>query len=121
MNDICIIKELYMILYKFEKDFLNRNHISINEAMVLCFLKDKKSKKAGEIKEYVGLSNSRMSKVLSEMEEKKLIERKYDSADKRVMLFIIKREGISKMEEINNNPMNLRELINRVSNKCRNI
>ena len=64
MESICAIKDIYKALYQFEKTFAEVHDITINEAMLLCCLKDGETKSAGMICEYIGLSNSRVSKVI---------------------------------------------------------
>ena len=59
MEPICAIKDIYKILYQFEKNFSEVHAITINEAMLLCCLKDNEAKSAGMICDYIGLSNSR--------------------------------------------------------------
>ena len=47
MEPICAIKDIYKILYQFEKNFSEVHAITINEAMLLCCLKDNEAKSAG--------------------------------------------------------------------------
>ena len=68
MEPICAIKDIYKILYQFEKNFSEVHAITINEAMLLCCLKDNEAKSAGMICDYIGLSNSRVSKVITSVE-----------------------------------------------------
>ena len=56
MEPICAIKDIYKILYQFEKNFSEVHAITINEAMLLCCLKDNEAKSAGMICDYIGLS-----------------------------------------------------------------
>ena len=64
MERICVIKDIYKALYRFERDFADEHGITINEAMVLCALREGETRTAGALSEYVGLSNSRVSKVI---------------------------------------------------------
>ena len=75
MESICAIKDIYKALYQFEKTFAEVHDITINEAMLLCCLKDGETKSAGMICEYIGLSNSRVSKVITAVENKGYIRR----------------------------------------------
>ena len=75
MEPICAIKDIYKILYQFEKNFSEVHAITINEAMLLCCLKDNEAKSAGMICDYIGLSNSRVSKVITSVENKGFIRR----------------------------------------------
>lgn len=49
MEAICVIKDIYKTLYQFEKAFSEVHEITINEAMLLCCLKDNEAKSAGTI------------------------------------------------------------------------
>ena len=69
------------------------NGMTINEAMILCCLKDGEAKTAGALSEFVGLSNSRISKVINAVEGKQLIRRLINPNDKRQMLFSLTPEG----------------------------
>ena len=93
MEDICTIKDIYKTLYQFEKAFAECNGMTINEAMILCCLKDGEAKTAGALSEFVGLSNSRISKVINAVEGKQLICRLINPNDKRQMLFSLTPEG----------------------------
>lgn len=93
MEPICAIKDIYKALYQFEKSFAEANDITINEAMILCCLKDGEAKTAGALSEFVGLSNSRISKVINTVEDKHLIRRLINPNDKRQMLFSLTPEG----------------------------
>lgn len=70
MERICVIKDIYKALYRFERDFADEHGITINEAMVLCALRGGETRTAGALSEYVGLSNSRVSKVITAVENK---------------------------------------------------
>ena len=69
METICAIKDIYKTLYQFEKSFADKNDITINEAMILCCLKDNQAKSAGALRDFIGLSNSRVSKVITSVEK----------------------------------------------------
>lgn len=97
MEPICKIKDIYKTLYIFEKAFSDQHQITINEAMVLCCLKEGEAKTAGAICEFIGLSNSRVSKVITSVENKQLIHRFMNPADKRQMLFSLTEDGKNKV------------------------
>ena len=40
MESICNLKDIYKALYQFEREFHETHQITINEAMVLCCMKD---------------------------------------------------------------------------------
>lgn len=105
MDPICKLKDIYKALYNFEKDFATNNGITINEGMVLCCLKDGSSKSANEICEFLGLSNSRVSKVIFSVEKKGYIKREMGKIDKRQMIFSLTNEGDEKVKEMQGKPM----------------
>lgn len=100
MESICIIKDIYKTLYQFEKDFADMHDITINEAMLLCCLKDGDTKTAGMICEYIGLSNSRVSKVITSVENKGYIRRNINQNDKRQMCFSLTPDGTEKIQQM---------------------
>lgn len=100
MESICVIKEIYKTLYQFERAFAEVHDITINEAMLFCCLKNNESKSAGTISEYIGLSNSRGSKVITSVENKGYIKRIVNKEDKRQMFFSLTTKGKEKMGQM---------------------
>lgn len=93
MELICQIKDIYKSLYAFEKDFVSQFKMTINEAMLLCCMKDGLSRSACEIAEFIGLSNPRVSKIIMSVEEKGWIIREIGTEDKRKMIFSLSEDG----------------------------
>ena len=93
MELICQIKDVYKALYTFEKEFSEGFGMTINEAMLLCCMKDGKERPANEIAEFIGLSNSRVSKIITSVEEKGWIVRAMGAEDKRKMIFSLSKAG----------------------------
>ncbi|RHJ85311.1 MarR family winged helix-turn-helix transcriptional regulator [Parabacteroides sp. AM08-6] len=114
MEAICVIKDIYKILYQFEKAFAEVHEITINEAMLLCCLKDGESKSAGAISEYIGLSNSRVSKVITAVENKGFICRSINQNDKRQMFFFLTPYGKIKVKEMMNAEMRFEGLFGKL-------
>lgn len=100
MEPICALKDLYKTLYQFEKDFQETHALTINEAMLLCCLHQGDCKTAGGLSEYIGLSNSRVSKVITAVENKGFISRRISPEDKRQMLFTLTRAGKEKISRM---------------------
>lgn len=100
MESICELKDIYKSLYKFEKDFQTKYSLTINEAMVLCYLSDGLTRTAGDICEYIGLSPSRVSKIINSVEKLELIERSISNSDKRLMLFALTESGLEKITDM---------------------
>lgn len=114
MESICAIKDIYKVLYQFEKDFADLHQITINEAMLLCCLKDNISKSAGTICEFIGLSNSRVSKVITSVENKGFIERSISPEDKRQMLFSLTESGKEKISQMMETELSFDGLYNKL-------
>ena len=112
MEPICAIKDIYKILYQFEKNFSEVHAITINEAMLLCCLKDNEAKSAGMICDYIGLSNSRVSKVITSVENKGFIHREINMSDKRQMFFSLTPEGSAKIQQMMTAGIDLSTLFN---------
>lgn len=118
MDDICIIKEVYKLLYQFEKDFFEKHEMTINDAMVICCLKNGEEKSAGDICDFVGLSNSRVSKVLCTVEEMGFIQRRLGSKDKRQMFFSLTDTGKKKVESMKGQSLHFSEFLKQISKQC---
>lgn len=110
MEPICIIKEIYKTLYQFEKTFAEAHDITINEAMLLCCLKSGEARSAGSICKYIGLSNSRVSKVITAVENKGYIRRDINRDDKRQMFFSLTEAGMEKARTMMQSELRFGEL-----------
>ncbi|MCD8031713.1 MAG: winged helix DNA-binding protein [Bacteroides sp.] len=115
MEPICNLKDIYKALYQFEKEFMETHRITINEAMVLCCMKDGELKTAGAICEFVGLSNSRVSKVITSVESKGYIYRAISKEDKRQMLFSLTSQGEEKISRMQASDLHIQELYARLA------
>lgn len=116
MEPICKLKDIYKALYNFEKRFAEANGITINEGMLLCCLKDGKPRSANELCDFVGLSNSRVSRVITTVEDKGYIVREMGIADKRQMIFTLTESGKQKTKEMQVQGMDFSELTALISN-----
>lgn len=110
MEEICKLKYIYKSLYNFEKEFAETNGITINEGMILCCMKDGKPRSANELYEFVGLSSSRVSRVINTVEQKGFITREMGVTDKRQMIFSLTESGRQKIREMLKKKMDLSEL-----------
>ena len=99
MEAICGLKDVYKVLYQFERQFQVSHEMTINEAMLMCCLQDGDGKSAGALCEYIGLSPSRVSKIINSVEKMGYIERSISSEDKRQMLFSLTTSGWRKITE----------------------
>lgn len=111
MEPICRIKEIYKIMYQFEKMFSEHHGLTINEAMLLCCLKDGEARTAGALCDYVGLSGPRVSRVVTTVEAKGYVCRTIGSHDRRQMLFRLTDEGRDKIERMQRSCLGFDELL----------
>ena len=100
MEPICRIKEIYKTLYQFERIFSERHGLTINEAMLLCCLRDGRPRTAGTLCDFVGLSNPRVSKVITAVEGKGFLLRTISPHDRRQMLFSLSDGGYAKIRQM---------------------
>ncbi|MBP7865580.1 MAG: winged helix DNA-binding protein [Acidobacteria bacterium] len=96
---LCRMKDLFRRMYAFEAELQKEWGLSLNEAMALCTLSGG-TRNAGEVAAEVGLSESRMSRVLGSLESKGFIHRDVSHDDKRVMLFSLTPAGREKLDGI---------------------
>lgn len=115
VEEICRLKDVYKVLHLFEKEFAEKNGITINEGMILCCLKDGSSKAANELCDFVGLSNSRVSRIIHSAEKKELIQRRMGIADKRQMIFTLTETGKLKVQEMLAKEMDLSSLVRQIT------
>lgn len=115
MESILKLKDIYKALYDFERQYANMNDITINEAIILYALRDGKPLLAKEIYSAVGLSKSRMSRILSDIEKKGYVIRKVGTEDKRNMLFSMSYAGSEKLKEITSQKINFSRLVDKIS------
>lgn len=116
MESIIKLKDIYKALYSFEKQYAEANDITINEAIILSALQDNKPKAANELYDHVGLSKSRVSRILADIERKGFIVRKVGVKDKRHMLFTLSYAGNEKLKEILAQKINFSRLVEQITN-----
>ncbi|OJV87241.1 MAG: MarR family transcriptional regulator [Bacteroidia bacterium 44-10] len=100
MESICRLKDIYKVLYAYERQFAEEAGITINEGALLCCMKDGKPKSANELSDFIGLSGSRVSRIIHTMEEKGFILREIGISDKRQMIFTLTDAGRKKIKEM---------------------
>jgi DNA-binding MarR family transcriptional regulator len=110
MEAICALKDIYKALYQFEKDFQASHGMTINEAMLMCCLHEGDAKSAGALCEFIGLSASRVSKIINSVEKMGYIERSISAEDKRQMLFSLTASGWRKVTEMKKIELHIDEL-----------
>lgn len=98
MENICRLRRIFSVVYRLERAIKKRFGITANEIMVLCLLNAVKLS-AGELSKEMGISESRMSKIIDSLEREGYVEREIDKEDKRKMIFSITDKGRDKVKE----------------------
>lgn len=108
------LKNIHKAFYSLDKEFIEDNNVTLNEAFILYSLYDKKTSCASYLSNQIGLSNSRTSKILESLEVKKYIIRRIGKPDKRKMIFSLTNKGRERIKEIQARENKYTELIIRL-------
>lgn len=108
---ICRLRDINRAIAELEHQFSQRFELNINEAMLLCTLKEKGELSSGAVAEALGLTASNASKVIVSAEKKNLISRNLCKEDKRQMFFSLTAFGREKMETLRNEQIDLPEIL----------
>lgn len=112
MKTICALRDLFKAMNDFETAFEKVYKISLNEAMILCTLKESADKMtATNLSKRTDLSPSHTSKMLRILEEKKLIIRTLGSIDRRQMHFHLSSAGNERVNELELHKVEIPELL----------
>lgn len=101
----CRIRAVHQAIAEFERTLQQLHRVSLNEAMLLCSLAAKSPLSAGSIAQQLGLSHPNASKLIRSAEDKHLIARTLNQADRRGMLFELTEQGRCRLEQINAQPL----------------
>ena len=108
---ICHLRDINHAIAELERQFSQQFDMNINEAMLLCTLKEKGKLSSGAIAEALGLTASNASKVIASAEKKKLISRILCEKDKRQMFFSLSLIGKEKIETLRNEQIEIPEIL----------
>ena len=112
MNTICKMRDIYKALSVFETAFEEMYAISLNEAMVLCALREAgKEITSTAISERTEMAPSHTSKVIRAVEDKGLIRRSLGKVDKRQMYFSLTEAGKKRLDELDLNKVEVPEIL----------
>ena len=111
---ICRLRDINRAIAELERQFSQQFDLNINEAMLLCTLKEKGELSSGAIAEALGLSASNASKVIASSEKKNLISRVLCEKDKRQMFFSLTPIGKEKIETLRNEQIELSGILREV-------
>ena len=112
MNTICKMRDIYKALSIFETAFEEVYGISLNEAMVLCALREAgKEITSAAIAERTEMAPSHTSKVIRAVEDKGLIRRALGEVDKRQMYFSLTEAGKKRLNELDLDKVEIPEML----------
>lgn len=112
MNTICKMRDIYKALSVFETAFEEMYAISLNEAMVLCALREaRKEITSTAISERTEMAPSHTSKVIRAVEDKGLIRRALGEVDKRQMYFNLTEAGKKRLDELDLDKVEVPEIL----------
>lgn len=112
MKTICAMREVFRAMSSFETAFEKVYRITLNEAMILCILKDATERMtATNLSKSTDLSPSHTSKMLRILEKKGLIVRELGNEDRRQMYFHLSSTGKQRVSELEVDKVEMPELL----------
>jgi ferredoxin-thioredoxin reductase catalytic chain len=96
VRDLCSIKDVIREINELERELKAAYGLSVNEALCLCCVSSA-SRTPGECAVQMGLSASRVSRLLSALERKGLLERRAHPGDLRVTGLEVTEEGLDRL------------------------
>ncbi|MBO6025879.1 MAG: MarR family transcriptional regulator [Bacteroidales bacterium] len=111
---ICRLRDINRAIAELERQFSQRFDLNINEAMLLCTLKEKGELSSGAVAEALGLTASNASKVIVSAEKKNLISRGLCKEDKRQMFFSLTPIGREKIDTLREEQIDLPEILKEI-------
>ena len=112
MKTICAMRDVFKAMGNFETAFEKMYQITLNEAMILCALKEASEKvTATNLSKQTELSPSHTSKMLRILEEKGLIVRELGNEDRRQMYFHLSSTGKQRVSELEVDKVEMPELL----------
>ncbi|HMA69136.1 MAG TPA: MarR family transcriptional regulator [Candidatus Mcinerneyibacterium sp.] len=108
-ESLCLLKDIFKKIYKFESSLQKKFSLSINEILTLCTLSGKKMS-SSELAEDIGVSPSRMSRIIKKLEDKEFIERSLSKKDKRKMFFNLTLKGEKHLKKLKKSDISIPDL-----------
>ena len=101
ITDLCRIKKLLAQINRLERRLRSQFQVTLNESLCLCCL-SKYDFTAGDLAKELGLSNSRLSRVLNSLERKSLITRSFAEGDRRMIRLQLTKDGVAALALLKN-------------------
>ncbi len=99
MKQLCELKKMFHAIYLFEAALKKDFGLSINEALSLCSL-ESGPRNSNELARDLGISLSRISRVLGSLEQKGFVRREITAEDKRKVIFSLLPAGKKRLAEL---------------------
>ncbi len=109
MESLCTIKKVLSAIYDLEGTLKRQFHLTLNETLCMCSLENGEQS-PGNLAEDLGVSLSRMSRVLSSLERKGMVQRSISEVDKRKMLFTLTPEGEARLQAVKATELSIPEV-----------
>lgn len=98
-RDLCSIKEIVRAINELERELKRSHGLTLIESLCLCCISGL-SQTPGECARQIGLSPSRLSRILNSLEKKGLLERHPLPGDRRITGLSITEEGQVRLREL---------------------
>ncbi|GEM_PF-2498928 len=99
MEKVCYLKKIFKELYLFDYNLKKETNLSMNEAMVLCSINEKKTDLTCLSKELF-VSKPRMTKIIEKLVKKGLVKKIVSENDRREKYLVLTEKGYKKIREI---------------------
>lgn len=108
---LCKIRDVVRVIIDFEQELQAEFELNLNEAMLLCSLKNQDNLSSGEISQLLALKTSNTSKVIGSVEDKGFVKRTSGKEDKRQMYFSLTQKGMEKIKSIYNSSISIPNIV----------
>lgn len=98
-KDLCSIKEVVRTIHELEQELKRRYGLTLNEGLCLCCVSSV-SRSPGDCARQLGLSPSRVSRLLNALERKGLLERRSLPDDHRSTDLVVTSAGMRRLGEL---------------------
>ncbi len=98
-KDLCSIKDIVREIHRLESELKRKYGLTLNEGLCLCCV-TRTGRTPGDCARQLGLSASRISRILNALERKGLLERRFGADDRRSTELTITETGRVRLDEL---------------------
>ena len=99
IRDLCSIKDVIRAVNELEQELKKAFNLTVNEGICLCCI-SKEGRSPGDCASTMGLSPSRISRILNSLEKKGMIERRRTAEDHRGTDLYLTKRGIGRLSDL---------------------